>query len=193
MDKLGGGLHGEPRLAGPAGAGQRDQPDIGTPQQLRHVLDLALATDERRRLARQARPHRGGAPLRWGRELGVVVQDLPLETLECGAGIDAELADEPCAGLLEGLKGVCLPSGAIEREHQLSAHSLAKRVIDDEALELGDDLRVSPQLELRFDLLLHHREPELVEAQSLGACELRIAKVRQWLAAKECERLPQLP
>jgi hypothetical protein len=95
VGKLSGGLDGEPRLAGPAGAGQRDQPDIGTPQQLGHVLDLALATDERRRLARQALPCRGESPLRWGHELGLVVQDLSLETLECRAGIDPELADEP--------------------------------------------------------------------------------------------------
>ena len=111
-------------------------------------------------------PARGSAPARKGlraRELGVVIQDLSLETLECGAGIDPELVDEPCAGLLEGLKRVCLPSRAVEREHQLSAQSLAERVIDDEALEPGDDLRVPAELELSLDLLLDHRESELFE------------------------------
>src|SRR5439155_9355166 len=61
---------GEPRLAGPAGAGQREQPHLRTPEQVCHVLDLALATDERRRLRRQARPRRREVPLRrevlWG-------------------------------------------------------------------------------------------------------------------------------
>ena len=122
-----------------------------------------------------------------------MVQDLSLETLECGAGIDPELVDEPCAGLLEGLKRVCLSSGAIEREHQLSAHSLAERVIDDEALELGDDLSVPAELELGIDLLLDHRESELFEPQSLRGRKLFIAKVRQRLAAEEDERLTELP
>ena len=122
-----------------------------------------------------------------------MIQDLSLETLECGARIDPELVDEPCAGLLEGLKRVGLPSGAVEREHQLSAHSLAERVIDDEALELGDDLRVPAELELSVDLLLDHRESELFEPHSLRGRKLLIAKVRQRLAAEECERLPELP
>jgi hypothetical protein len=193
VEQPGGGLDGEPCLARPASAGQGDQPDIGTPEQVCHVLDLALATDERRRLTRQARPRRGDAPLPRGRELGVVVQDLSLETLQCGAGIDPELVDEPRAGLLEGLQRVCLPPGAIEREHELSAHTLAKRVSDDEALEHGDDLRVPAELELDIDLLLDHRESELFEPHSLRGRELLIAKVRQRVAAEECERLPQLP
>jgi hypothetical protein len=37
------------------------------------------------------------------RELGVVIQDLSLETLERGARIDPELVDESRAGLLERL------------------------------------------------------------------------------------------
>src|SRR5581483_6086660 len=197
VEKPGGGLDRKPRLAYPARAGQRDQPDLLAPEQISHLLGLALATDERRRLRRQVRPHRREVPLRRKRprrrELGVVIQDLSLETLEGGAGIDPELIDEPCAGVLEGLKRVCLPSGAIQREHQLSAHSLPERVIDDEALELGDDLRVSAELELGFDLLLDHRESELFEPQSLSACKLLVAKVGQRLAAEEGERLPELP
>ena len=197
VEKSGGGLDGEPRLACPASTGQRDQPNLRTPEQVCHLLDLALATDERRRLTRQGRLRRREGSLRrkgpMGRELGVVIQDLSLETLECGTGIDPELLDEPCAGLLEGSKRVCLPSGAIEREHQLSAQSLAERVIDDEALELGDELRVPAELELSFDLLLDHRESELFEPHGLRGRKLLIAKFRQRLAAEECERLPELP
>jgi hypothetical protein len=147
----------------------------------------------RGRFARADAMFRSGERGPRGRELGVVIQDLSLETLERGAGIDPKLGDEPCAGLLEGLKRVCLPSGAIEREHRLSAHSLAERVIDDEALELGDDLRVPAEFELSFDLLLDHRESELFEPHSLRGRKLLIAKVRQWLAPEDCERLPELP
>jgi hypothetical protein len=121
-----------------------------------------------------------------------VIQDLTLETLECGAGVDPKLIDETRAGLLEGLKCVCLPSGSIEREHQLSAQSLTERVISDEALELWDDLRMPAELELRLDLLLDHRESELLEPRSLRGRELLIPKVRQRLAAEEFERGSEL-
>ena len=116
-----------------------------------------------------------------------------LESLEFRAGIEPELVDEPCACLLEGLKRVCLPSGLIEREHQLSAHSLAERVIDDEPLELRDDFRVPAELELSLDLLLDRRESELFEPHGLRGRKLLIAKVRERLAAEECECLPQFP
>jgi hypothetical protein len=42
-------------------------------------------------------------------------------------------------------------------------------VIDDEALELGDDLRVPAELEFGIDLLLDHRVPELIEAPASAA------------------------
>src|SRR5438477_7205743 len=45
-------LNREPRLAHPASPGQRDQPHIGTSEQLRNFTNLAPATDERRRLRR---------------------------------------------------------------------------------------------------------------------------------------------
>jgi hypothetical protein len=122
-----------------------------------------------------------------------VVQDLSLETLQCGAGLDPEFADEPRAGLMEGLQRICLPAGAIQREHQLSAHSLAERVIDNEALELGDDLRVPAARELGSGLLLDRRKSELFEPHGLGGRELVVAKVRQRLAAEERERLAELP
>ena len=67
------------------------------------------------------------------------------------------------------MKRVGLPSSPIEREHQLTAHSLAERVIDDVALELGHDLCVPAELELSVDLLLDDRESEPFEPHGLAA------------------------
>jgi hypothetical protein len=66
-------------------------------------------------------------------------------------------------------------------------------VIDDEALELGDDLRVPAELELSIELLLDHRESELFQTHSLRGRKLLVAKVGQRLAPEECERLSELP
>ena len=51
----GGGLQREPRLAAPTRAGQRHQPDVGSPQQCGDLVDLPLAAEERRRRNRQVR------------------------------------------------------------------------------------------------------------------------------------------
>ena len=60
-----------------------------------------------------------------------MIQDLALKSLKGGAGIDPELVDEQSACLLIGPKSVCLPSRAVQREHQLSARTLAERVFCD--------------------------------------------------------------
>jgi hypothetical protein len=66
-------------------------------------------------------------------------------------------------------------------------------VIDDEALEFGNDLGVPLQRELSVDLLLDHRESELLEPHCFGARELLVAEIGQRLAAEECECLAELP
>jgi len=53
VDQLSRHLHAEPGLAGPAGAGQRHQPDVLAAEQPVQGPDLALPPDQRRRLDRQ--------------------------------------------------------------------------------------------------------------------------------------------
>jgi hypothetical protein len=133
-------------------------------------------------LRRQVRPRCREAPLRRrdsrAEELRILIQDLSLELVECRAGLYPELADEPRAGFLEHSKRVGLSSNAVEREHQLRVHSLAMRVIDDEALELWDDLCLPSKLEVGSDLLLDDCQSELLEPHSLGDGKLLIPKVR---------------
>jgi hypothetical protein len=54
-------------------------------------------------------------------KLGILVQDLSLETLKCWARFDPEFLDQSHARVLEGLKRVRLPSRPVQREHQLGA------------------------------------------------------------------------
>ena len=53
IQQVGGDLEPEAGLAGPARAGQGDQPDVVAQQQAPHRLQLALAPEQRRRLDRQ--------------------------------------------------------------------------------------------------------------------------------------------
>ena len=46
-----------------------------------------------------------------------------------------------------------LPARAVEREHQQRGRALLVRMLGDERLELADELRVTPELELGVDAL----------------------------------------
>jgi hypothetical protein len=46
-----------------------------------------------------------------------------------------------------------LPARAIEREHQLRAKTLAQRMLANESLELGDELRMAAEREVGLDPL----------------------------------------
>ena len=66
VGQIGGDLDGEPRFAGPARAGQRQQPDVGIEQQAVDSRELAGSSDHRRALRRKIvvrvpRPAGGGA------------------------------------------------------------------------------------------------------------------------------------
>ena len=56
VEKSRGDLDGDSGLARPAGSGQRDELDLRPLEEVGHLADLALATDEGRRLGRQAHP-----------------------------------------------------------------------------------------------------------------------------------------
>ena len=70
------------------------------------------------------------------------------------ARLEAQLLDEQLAALAIDLERLRLPARAVEREHQLGAQPLAQRMSVDERLELGDELRVCADRELRLGPLL---------------------------------------
>ena len=82
-----------------------------------------------------------------------------MQLLELGARLDPELVDENAAGVVVDLECFRLPPRSVEREHQLTAQPLAKRVFVGERLELADQIAVSASLELRVDPVLERREP----------------------------------
>ena len=121
----------------------------------------------------------------------VLAQDRGLERLELRAWVDAELLDERLARGAVGRERVGLAPRAVEREHELRARSLAQRLRCDERLELGDELGVAPEREVRLDPLLERDEPELLEPGDLGLGERLVEEVRERRPAPERERLAQ--
>ena len=134
-----------------------------------------------------------GEPSRRGRaiELRVLAQDRALESLQLGPRLEAELVREPPAALAIGLERIRLPSGAVEREHQLPPHALARGVLVDQRFELGHQRRVTAQGQLGIDAVLERGQPEILEPACLGTGERFVGDVGQGLTSPESEGLLQ--
>ena len=90
------------------------------------------------------------------------------------------------------LERLGLPARAVEREHELAAKPLAKRMLVGEGLELPTSSLCRACLELRLDAVLERREPELLEPPDLLLGKGLEAQVRERRAAPERERAPEL-
>ena len=75
------------------------------------------------------------------------------------------------AAALERMQRVGLPAAAVEREHQLAAQALAKRVLRDERLELRHQLVVAAEREVSVDAILERRETQLLQPSDLALRE----------------------
>src|SRR5439155_23375392 len=74
-------------------------------------------------------------------EARVMLQDPPLELVELGAGLEAELIREPLPGCSQSGQRVGLTAGSVERKHQLTQEPLPQRMLTGEALELRHEFR----------------------------------------------------
>ena len=125
---------------------------------------LALSGRRRRRLAVRG--------VRHGRVEGrVLSEDRLLQLLQPPGRLDPELLDVDAPRVAVGRERFRLPAGAIERQHQLSAQPLAERMLGGEPFELGRELTVPAERELRLDALLDGFEPQLLEPGALGGGE----------------------
>ena len=70
-------------------------------------------------------------------ERRVLLQDRELQGLERRARFDTQLLVQSERGLVERRQRVGLPTGSVEREHQLRAEPLPEGMCGDQALELG--------------------------------------------------------
>ena len=120
-------------------------------------------------------------------QAGLVPQDLRLDLLELGAGLDPELVDEAGACILVHLQGLGLPARTIQREHQLSAEGLSERMLGDEGFELADHIALASELEVGVDPLAADDEPQLLEASDLCLREVVECELGQSGTAPEVE------
>ena len=136
---------------------------------------------------------RGGTASTSSGQFGVLVEDRPLELLKGRARLDAQLVDEQTPRLPIDLERLRLPSGAVERQHELRAKPLAERMLADERLELCDELSVAPECEVGVDAPLERDEPEFLETEDLSLGERLVRDVGERRAAPERECVTEEP
>ncbi len=187
------GLRGrerEARLAGSARAGERDEPRALVPEERGDRRQLEPAADERR--GRNRKRLRGAGRRCRGGEARLLPQDRPLELLERGARLEAELVGEDAARVAVDLERVGLPPAAVEGEHALLEEPLAVGMLGRERLELGDDGVVPAAGELGVESELERREPQLLEPLGLRCSAGFLRQPRQRGPAPERERRAEL-
>ena len=148
----------------------------------RHAATTSAARARRRRAVRRAGTRRRI-------ELGVLLEDRPLQPLQLRSRLQSQVARETAASVAIDVEGLGLASAAVEREHQLAPQPLAERVLVDAGLELGHDRAVPAEPQLPLDAALDRLEAELVEAMDLPLRELGERELAECRAAPEGERL----
>ena len=100
---------------------------------------------------------RGGGSSARGRRL--LAKDRRLEALKQRARLDAELGDERRARLAVCLERLGLAPRPVEREHQLATQPLTHGMLRDGPLEVGNELGMTPDCQLRLGVLLDQGQP----------------------------------
>jgi len=126
-------------------------------------------------------------------ERRVLVEDPALEVLELRAGLEPELPVEQGAGVAVEIKRLGLPSGAVEREHQLTARTFPQRLLVDQLLELRPDPNLLPEREPGVDPVGRRLAALALKPPHRLLGELVVPEVRERGPPPEIERGREQP
>src|SRR5215469_4255008 len=117
----------------------------------------------------------------------IIAQHLVLEFAQEGTWVEANFTSEVLPGSVESRKRVAPAAGSIQGQHELSDEPLPQRVLSDQLIDLGRQLRMAPECEVAIELVLGCREPLLLEP-------FRVANkpCTQWCGICERSTTPQL-
>ena len=117
-----------------------------------------------------------------------MAEDLPFKLGEEGAGLETELVAQDLPSAPIHLERVCVAAGAIERDHELAAELFAQGVFGDAFLQLGHELGMVTELELRLDPLFSRGEAELLQASDLELGPFLVLELLKRPSAPQCKR-----
>ena len=101
-------------------------------------------------------------------ERRVLGEDRLFEPPKVLYGLEAELVEQESPAAPVDLERLGLPTGAVQRQHQLAAQPLTERVLLDERFELRDRLLVPAERQLRVDPLFARRQQQLGQSPVLA-------------------------
>ena len=125
-------------------------------------------------------------------QIRILGEDALFEVAQPRPGFDPQLFDEKITCVLERPQRVRLPPGAVQREHQQLAETLANRVLLREPLGLDRDRRVAAAFEVDRQLGLERDEVQLHEPLALRLRPLLVRDVGKGRAPPERERVGQV-
>ena len=188
-----------PDERGLADAGRADHGEYAAAAQDRcRGLDVGLAAEERLGVAdvvrRESRPgadRTRGDTHSAGREGHVVGEDGPLERVELGTGIQAELVAQDCSAPAKRVERHLLLAAAVLRQREQRPAALAERLGEGHGLCLGQRLLVLAGTEPGVEPQLLSLKPHLVEARRLDHGDLAVGDLLVGMATPELERLAE--
>ena len=183
-------LYREPRLSRTTDTGKRQQAHIRPTEQRAHRRDLESAAHQPSRRTWQI--HRARRRNRQ-RERRILAQHRTLELPQRRGRLDPKLLRESSPRVLIGAERIGLPARPEEREHQLRARPLPKRLLRDQLLELADQRVMPTERELRFDPQLNRAGPELFESSPLRALRWLGVEIGHRFAAPETQSVAEKP
>jgi hypothetical protein len=124
-------------------------------------------------------------------EPGRLAEHLLLQLLQLGPRFDAELVDEPAPQPTVGGEGVGLPSGAVERQHQLRPQPLPEGVLGGELLQLGHHLGVAAEGQVGVDPSLSGGQAQLLEPPDGGLQGAQPGQVGEHVAPPQPQGLAE--
>ena len=123
----------------------------------------------------------------------ILAEDRLLEAPELGGRLKPELVVQDAPRLAIRVECIGLPPGAVEREHELPPEALLVRVLGHELPQLGHDVLVPPERELRLDAIGRRVETHLLQPRPRGVPRRLAFELEQRRPAPEAERLLEHP
>jgi hypothetical protein len=100
------------------------------------------------------------------------------------------LLDERAAGVAVDIEGLGLATGAVEREHELSAEAFPQRVCGDELLQFSDQVRVLAEGEIA-SMRRSSAARRSSSSRAIAVCANGVGELGERRAAPEGEGLAQ--
>ena len=116
-----------------------------------------------------------------------MLEDRPLEPRQRRPRLEAQLLGQHAPAVPVDLQRLRLAPGAIQRQHQLRAQTLAQRLARDGGLELRDQLGMAPARQIGLDAALQRDHPALQHAVDLHARLGRLGQLGQRRSAPHAQ------